>query len=403
MNKILLSAFACEPDKGSEQGNGWNWAKGLAEKGYEVHCLTRSVNRPSIETHPVIENLHFHYITMPLGTEVLYLMTQASIYLHYMLWQYLAFRKGKSLHKEMKFKLAHHVTWGSLQMGSFMYRLNIPFIFGPAGGGQKAPETFKRYFLDHWASELKREKVSNWMIKYNPACRKMLQKAAVVLVSNQDTLAMAKKIGAKNCQLSLDMALPESFFPREFKLKQPVNGLLKLLWVGRFMPRKGMLLILDVMQQLKHIPEITLTIVGYGEMEAVIAGKIKEYGLENTVKMVGAVPYEQVRLFYDMHDVFFFTSLRDSGPAQLLEAQSFGMPIVTLDLHGQSQVVSDKTGIRCNASSPEAAIPELKDAIVHLYRHPHIVSEMSIEAMKFARKQTMAEKISHIVTDYYPV
>jgi glycosyltransferase involved in cell wall biosynthesis len=230
----------------------------------------------------------------------------------------------------------------------------------------------------------------------------MLKKAAVVLVSNQETLAMAKGIGAKNCQISLDMALPESFFPEQFRQKKPVNGHLKLLWVGRFMPRKGLLLVLDVMQQLKHLPKITLTIVGYGEMEEIIAAKIKEYALEDTVKMVGKVPYEQVRLFYDMHDVFFFTSLRDSGPAQLLEAQAFGMPIVTLNLHGQSQVVSDQTGIRCNADSPESAIPELKKAIVYLYDNPHIVSEMSVEAGKFARKQTMAEKINNIVASYYP-
>ncbi|WPU95690.1 glycosyltransferase family 4 protein [Mucilaginibacter sabulilitoris] len=403
MRKILLSAFACEPDKGSEQGNGWNWAKGLAEKGYVVHCLTRSVNRPSIETHPPIDNLHFHYVAMPLGTEALYLMTQASIYLHYMLWQYLAYKKGKSLHRAMKFELAHHVTWGSLQMGSFLYRLRIPFIFGPAGGGQQAPENFRRYFLNHWNSELKREKVSNWMIKYNPACKKMLKKADVVLVSNQETLAMAKAIGAKNCQISLDMALPESFFPEQFKQKKTVDGHLKLLWVGRFMPRKGLLLVLDVMQQLKDLPEITLTIVGYGEMEEIISAKIKEYALEDTVKMVGHVLYEQVRLFYDMHDIFFFTSLRDSGPAQLLEAQAFGMPIITLNLHGQSQVVTDRTGIRCDASSPEIAIPELKKAIIHLHHHPQIVSEMSIAASEFARKQTMSEKISNIVNSYYPV
>ncbi|MFD2146923.1 hypothetical protein [Mucilaginibacter antarcticus] len=49
MRRLLLSVFACNPSMGSEDGNGWNWAVGLAAKGYNVHCLTRSINREGIE------------------------------------------------------------------------------------------------------------------------------------------------------------------------------------------------------------------------------------------------------------------------------------------------------------------------------------------------------------------
>ena len=34
--KILLSAYACEPHKGSEPGIGWNWAIQLASLGHQV-------------------------------------------------------------------------------------------------------------------------------------------------------------------------------------------------------------------------------------------------------------------------------------------------------------------------------------------------------------------------------
>ena len=87
-------------------------------------------------------------------------------------------------------------------MGSFLYRLNVPFIFGPAGGGQHAPEAFKQYFLDFWQSELQRKKVSDLMVKYNPACKNMVENAHAVLVSNPDTMALAKSIGARNCHFS---------------------------------------------------------------------------------------------------------------------------------------------------------------------------------------------------------
>ena len=51
--KILLSAYACEPNKGSEPAVGWNWARTLVGQGHSVHVITRSNNRTAIE--PAIE------------------------------------------------------------------------------------------------------------------------------------------------------------------------------------------------------------------------------------------------------------------------------------------------------------------------------------------------------------
>ena len=47
--KILLSAYACEPGKGSEPGVGWNWAREIANRGYEVFVLTRENNKKKIQ------------------------------------------------------------------------------------------------------------------------------------------------------------------------------------------------------------------------------------------------------------------------------------------------------------------------------------------------------------------
>ena len=47
--KILMSAYACEPNKGSEPGIGWQWAMETARLGHEVWVLTRANNRSAIE------------------------------------------------------------------------------------------------------------------------------------------------------------------------------------------------------------------------------------------------------------------------------------------------------------------------------------------------------------------
>src|SRR5260221_12915239 len=66
--RVLLSAYACRPNAGSEPGVGWNWATHLAASGIEVHVLVAKRNQQAIEAglraHP-IANLQFTYLPVP--------------------------------------------------------------------------------------------------------------------------------------------------------------------------------------------------------------------------------------------------------------------------------------------------------------------------------------------------
>lgn len=402
MKKVLLSAFACDSTMGSEPLNGWNSAVGLSKRGFEVHCLTRELNRKNIENDQKLLNLHFHYIKLPLGLEFLYSFSHPTMYFYYILWQWFAYKRAKKLSRYYHFDVVHHVTWGSTQLGSFLYKLKNPFVFGPSGGGQIAPHAFKVYFKKYWTREIYRENISNLMLKYNQACKKMLRNAFVVIASNPETKLMAKQVGSKNIKLELDAALPISFFSKSVIKKERKSETLKLLWVGRFMPRKGLLVVLDVMKELKKYNQITLTIVGDGEMKNDVLKTIKDFDLSETVFLTGSVSHEKVKDYYASHDVFFYTSLRDSCPAQLIEAMAYSLPIVTLNLHGQAIIVSDETGIRCSAETPEKTILELREAILKLYNNPVLLNQMSENAYEFAKKQTWDKKIELIVSEYYP-
>src|SRR5437660_12518213 len=46
--KVLISAYACEPNKGSEPEVGWQWALQMA-RFHDVTVLTRANNQPTIE------------------------------------------------------------------------------------------------------------------------------------------------------------------------------------------------------------------------------------------------------------------------------------------------------------------------------------------------------------------
>ena len=399
MNSILLSAYACDPSKGSEDGNGYHWANGLTKEGFNVVCVTQSKGKSAIEKLPNNSYLTFIFVDLPLGLGFLYSFSRPTMYLHYILWQWFAYQKAKKLSKQMQFDLVHHVTWGSLQLGSFMYKLKLPFIFGPVGGGQVAPVAFKKYFKSYWDVEVKRELTSKWLLKLNPGCNSMLRTAKEVIVSNLDTKNLAINNGASKCSLLFDAQLPENFFPKILPIREKSN-VLKLLWIGRLLPRKGILLVTEVMETLKSFSDISLTIVGDGEMRGYLEDDIEKRGLSN-VNYLGAVPFEKVKEIYASHDLFFFTSLRDSCPAQLFEAMAYGLPIVTLKLHGQDAIVNDSVGIKCNVIDPNETVIELKNAILSLYNNRELLQVMSENAFEYAKKQTWKNQIKHVVENYY--
>src|SRR5437588_12958155 len=88
--KVLISAYACEPDKGSEPEVGWQWALQMA-RFHDITVLTRANNRAVIESE--LEKLQGQ---RPLPTFVYHdrgaLMLQVkssfkAIHLYYLLWQ----------------------------------------------------------------------------------------------------------------------------------------------------------------------------------------------------------------------------------------------------------------------------------------------------------------------------
>jgi hypothetical protein len=65
--KVLVSAYACEPGKGSEPAVGWNWIVQIA-RFHEVWAITRSSNRRAIEMSLAgkpLGNVHWLYYDLP--------------------------------------------------------------------------------------------------------------------------------------------------------------------------------------------------------------------------------------------------------------------------------------------------------------------------------------------------
>ncbi|WP_375447777.1 glycosyltransferase family 4 protein [uncultured Fibrella sp.] len=403
MKNVLISAYACIPERGSEEGNGWYYSSIVSQSNHRVWCLTRSMNKKALDEklaqvpHP---NLTYVYVETPDWVEKVYYWGLIGMYFHYLYWQWAALKTARPLNRQHNFDIVHHVSYGSLQLGSLLYKLNRPFIFGPIGGGQEAPDSMRHYFKGHWKKEKMRTLVSQLLLRFNPGCFEAIQKADHVLVWNEDTRRKIEWLGRTRGVTKEFSGISEAFIPPTPLIHTP-GPVLQLVWVGRLMPRKALELTLHGLSKVDRRLPVQLTVVGDGEMGQYMPEYLSRYNLTDRVNWTGYVGYEQVKAFYQQADVFFFTSLRDTGPAQLLEAMAYSLPVVTLNIHGQAELVNESTGIRVPVTDQETVSSELAKAIEWMYHHPDERLAMGANAYEFASQQTWELKIRRFIRAYY--
>lgn len=395
--KILLSAYAFEPNLGSESGNGWNWSYYLTLRGHEIHVMTRIQGKKNIEqelSKHKIPNLYVHYIDIPQWSKP-FLSGQIGVYLHYLLWQDQAYKFAKTIAPTID--IIHHVTWGSLRGGSKLWKLDKPFVFGPIGGGQVAPRVFAKFFEKAWLKEALRTISINNIKIFFPGVVKTIQNADIVLCCNKETLKVVQENKAKNSQLFLDAGLPLNFIPGSLppRLK---SERLNILWVGRVYPLKGLKLALLALEKIR-IP-YKLSIVGNGPWGYKIPGWIKMFHLEKNVEWLGQLPWESLSTFYSQSDVFLFTSIRESFGSQLLEAMAYGLPIITLDHFGASSFVPVDASIKIPVQSPNETINSLTVALEEIWQNQERRIRMGEAAYDYAKSVTWDKKVVEIEKIY---
>lgn len=401
--KVLLSAYACEPGRGSEPGNGWNWAISLAELGHQVTVFTHPRGKAAITrelellepaTAPTIV-----YIDIPARLRLL-CRGQIGVYLHYLFWQRVAFTTAK--HRGQPYDVVHHVTWGSLHGFSALWRLGVPFIFGPIGGGQLAPPAYREYFEDGWHFERMRGFLTKYALPFHFMGRRMLKHTRVALGTNDETLEVLRRLGAEQVSLFLDTGISEELIARPDSLRNNNGESLRLLWVARLYPRKGLPLALEALSYVQS--DAHLTIIGDGPMRERVGTWINQYGVGSKVTWLGSQDWQAVLKAYEEHDVFLFPTLRDSCPAQLLEAMAKGLPIVTLDHHGSRVLVPDGCGIKVSVDSDvHATARNLAWAIDDLANDAGQRSRMGMAGIEFARQMTWSARARRMDTIYRDV
>jgi glycosyltransferase involved in cell wall biosynthesis/O-antigen/teichoic acid export membrane protein len=373
--KVLLSAFACEPGRGSEPRVGWQWAT-QAARFHDVWVLTDGHCRAAIEAHTrsaPVQNLRFVYHSLPQWLWLPWLGVVGE-YIYGLLWQLTAIPLCRRLHRQIGFEIAHHVTIVSYQYPSCLAWTSCPFIWGPVGGSLRAPITFYPGFGARGViSELLRD-VFNFAVVRSPLLLWTMWRARrIVPTTDFSKNVLPAWTHAKTTVIRAeggDVGMPPDRSSRRTRD-------LRILYVGRLVHWKGVhLAIRAFAEYLKSDPGAQFTIHMNGPDRPRLEKLVRRMRLVNNVSFDITSTIAEVEAMYDRHDVFMFPSLHDSGSFVTLEAMARALPVICFDRGGPAHSVTDETGIRIHARTPRQAIADTTAALRQLAEDPELRRRM---------------------------
>lgn len=366
--KVLLSAYACEPGKGSEPEVGWQWALHMA-RFHDVTVLTRANNQPPIAREverltgcqplPRFEFYDCGRLLLGLKRRVL------GIKGYYWFWQRTVRRVIAEMHRQHRFDLLHHVTFAGFRYPTAIWRHHVATVWGPVGGIESIPAPLLPW---HHPPSLGRELFRDFNNFWQSVPFYVLEHrgraTTVVLASTHDMRYTFQRFGI-NCLIMPTIGLSPDELPPNLP-RAPRSGPLRLLFVGQLITLKGVDLALEALRA--SGTAATLDFYGTGNYLRAAQRLTQHLGLQSRVTFHGRRPREEILTVYQQFDAFLFPSLHDTGGFALIEAMANELPVICLDCGGPAIAVAEGCGQKIPLGTRRQVIAGLAEAIQR-YEH----------------------------------
>ena len=403
-----MLAYACSPYRGSEPGVGWQRAAEMA-KHFEVWVITEEcefkedIERYQSENGPT-DNLQFRFVPRVIASDEVWRWLsefRPLYYVAYSMWHRRAYRLARELNAEVGFDLVHQSTMCGFREPGQLWKLDVPFIWGPVGGTPNYPW---RFLLQSGLSvaliEGVRSVLNRIQLRFTPRVREASRRAGAVLTAIPDGQRDFKRIHGVDSVCMLDVGVNRVIDkPRTFGLRQRP---LRLLWSGSLEPRKALQLLLRALVELPSGIEYELRILGSGPKQRAWHGLARRLGVEGNCGWLGWLPHDEAMRQMAWADVFVFTSLRDTCGTVVLEALSQGVPVICLDHQGVGSVVTESCGIKVPVTTPRKVIAGLAEAIATAGSDRQRLEGLSRGAIERARDylwQSHGERLAALYRD----
>lgn len=385
MLSILINAYACSPNMGSEPGMGWNWCVNLA-KYCELHIITEGEFKNKIEaalpTLPQGNNMHFYY--NPVSDEVRKMCWNQGdwrFYKYYKEWQWKTYLMAEEIIKQHHIDIVHQLNMIGFREPGYLWRIeDRPFVWGPIGGLKQFPSSY----LEGAGIKMKlfnrvKNIINIYQIKHDKRVDQALKKADLLISSIPDSYNAIKKYKGLN-----SIIIPETgCFIDDNTVKQNMKNKadddFRLLWVGKFDFRKQLNIALATIAKLKNKSNIKLIICGSGSNDQILYYKqlALNLGIEDNIIWKGNIENSKVKEEMRQSDVFFFTSVSEDTSTVVLEAVSCGLPVLCFDTCGMGYVINESVGLKVPLTNSKQSVTDFAEKIEYLYDHKGYLQKLS--------------------------
>ena len=378
--RILLSAYACEPDRGSEPGVGWNWVRHLA-RDHDVWVITRSNNRGAIEAalaHEPLPCAHFIYFDLPRWARF-WKRRSFGLRPYYYLWQAGAYFAVLRIHRRVHFDLVHHVTFVKYWMPSFVAALPVPFVWGPVGGGESAPKPFRERFSRRGKLYDLARRVARAIGSADPFVILTARRAMLGLATTEQTANRMRALGCRDVLVFSEAGLSEADLALLTRIPIRSEPEFRIASVGNLLHLKGFDLSLQAFARfVERGGGGQYWLIGDGPERQRLEALVRRLGISQRVKFWGRMSRMEVLEKLAQCDVLVHPSLHDSGGWVCLEAMAAARPVVCLELGGPGLQVTEETGIKVPAHMPEQVIHDLALAFETLAGNPELRARLGL-------------------------
>lgn len=369
--KILVSAYACNPYGGSEPGVGWAAVCRIA-RSHDVFVLADIHNKPGWDAAAkegiIPANVRVRFVREKASSIPYPLIAHIDSWLSYARFNRMVLDAALTWHRETGFDLCHQVTIAGWRMPSPLWRLPIPFVWGPIGGAGHIPPAF-RPILSPAARifECARD-VQSWMACRSGAFLDCIRESAVVIAANEETRKFLESFREGKPLVKLPIASVSPEKARRFRRPPDVArrpGPIRLFAGGYMEGRKGVSLALRALALVKRQGlGFHYTVAGIGPEIASLRRLASSLDISEHVDFhTGFRGDEFLAKLHDT-DVYLLPSFRESTPVTLLEACLAACHPVVADTSAQGEIVRLCGGTAVAADNIDQMVAGLADAVV---------------------------------------
>lgn len=363
--RIFVSAYACEPNLGSEIGVGWHWVLEMS-KYFELWVLTRESNRKNIEPwiaeHPEYSGIHWLYYDLPRWARW-WKKGLRGVRTYYNLWQWRSNAMVERTMKEQGIEVFHHLTYGNAMWNVSQYGQRQHFIWGPIGGLETIGEEFARFYSLKERLLVWTRRMAVKTLPLNNAFVRRCERANLIICKTEATRSLIPEPYRHKTLLMTDVACEERLVKMPL-VQHDKADVTRFITVGHLDAWRGFDLTVEAFEKLaQEIPNVELCIVGEGGDRMRLEGLVGKMQSKAKIRFAGQVSGETYRSLMQESHVVINAAVKEGAVTVAFDAISYGKPLVCIETGGYTRALNN---IMCECvalSTRDQVIEDLKNGM----------------------------------------